>query len=89
MSGIDYVAERAKLLEELRHHHATPSYVGLDGADTDHARWRVGCEKTDGSPDRWAGLPVVYVEAPEVPRGGTRDWLRRENPLARHDPPGS
>lgn len=80
---MDYISERQRLLEELRHHHASPSYVALDDPDTERARWRVGCERTEGSPGTWAGIPVHYVEAPEVPRASTRDWLRRDNPLTR------
>jgi len=86
MPEIDYVTERQRLLEELRHHHTAPAYVALDDAETDHARWRVGATKADGCPDSWAGLPIRYVDAPDIPRASTRDWLRSSNPLKRPKP---
>jgi hypothetical protein len=86
MPEIDYVTERQRLLEELRHHHTAPSYVALDDPGTDRARWRVGAPKADGCPETWAGVPVRYVDAPEVPRSSTRDWLRSSNALKRPKP---
>ena len=83
MTEIDYIAERRKLMNELAHHHFRPAYVGLDGRNSDRPRWRVGGDRTNGCPDEWAGIPIVYVQTPDVPRSGTLDWLHRENPLVR------
>ena len=81
MAQIDYVSERRKLIAELAHHHFRPTYVGLDRPGSDNPRWRVGGDATEGCPEQWAGLPIVYVDSPDLPRGATRDWLRRDNPL--------
>ena len=89
MNEIDYITERRKLMEEFHHHHFRPTYVGLDGRKTGKLRWRVGGDRTEGCPDEWAGLPIVYVEARDVPRLGTQDWLHGENPLVRPRKPPS
>ena len=81
MTDIDYVSERHKLLEELRHHHTAPTYVALERTDPEHPYWRVGGERGDGCPGEWAGLCIEYIPERDIPRRDTRDWVRRTNPL--------
>jgi hypothetical protein len=85
MPEIDYVTERHKLLEELRHHHTAPSYVALERTDPARPYWRVGGERGENCPSDWAGLPIVYIPERDIPRRDTRDWVRRTNPLT-HEP---
>jgi hypothetical protein len=82
MAEIDYVAERGKLLEELRHHHVYPEYIAIERNGSPDVHWRVGSASNEWCPTTWAGAPIEYVaEDHDIPRRDTRDWVRRENPL--------